>query len=172
MRNIFVFLAFLTSLNVFSQVHITSEDLKAAIGSWEGTLTYLDYQTNKPFSMPANLIVEQGQNKNVLFLKNSYPNEPKANNSYKIKVTKNGTILNRHFVIAREELANGLLQIKAELKGKDNNKKALIRYVYLISTELFVIRKEVQFKEDGDWIKRSEFSYKKKDGKDLDRPKN
>lgn len=162
MKFIITNLVLLFSLSVYSQPQITTEDLKTIVGSWEGKITYLDYQTNKPFTMAANLIVEKGKGENRLVLKNLYPNEPKANNSDKIKVTKNGTLLNRHLVTKREELENGQIQIQTEHKGKDDNKKALIRYTYQISKNLFLIRKEVQFDEVDGWIKRSEFSYKRK----------
>ena len=152
----------LFSLSIYSQPQITTEDLKTIVGSWEGSITYLDYRTNKPFTMAANLIVQKGKDENNLVLNNLYPNEPKANNSDKIKATKNGTFLNRHLVTTREELDNGQIQIQTEHKGKDDNKKALMRYTYLISKNLFLIRKEVQFDEVGGWIKRSEFSYKRK----------
>ena len=41
--------------------------------------------------MAANLIVEEGKDENSLVLKNLYPNEPKANNSDKIKVRGDAT---------------------------------------------------------------------------------
>jgi hypothetical protein len=161
MKFIITNLFLLFSLSLYSQPQITIEDLETIVGSWEGKITYLDYQTNKPFTMAANLIVEKGKDENNLVLNNLYPNEPKANNSDKIKVTKNGTLLNKHLVTKREEVDNGQIQIQTEHKGKDDNKKALIRYTYQISKNLFLIRKEVQFDEVDGWIKRSEFSYKR-----------
>ena len=109
--------------------------------------------------MAANLIVEKGRNENTLVLNNLYPNEPKANNSEKIKVSNNGTMLNKHVVTQREELENGHIQIQTEHNGKDDNKKAQIRYTYIIGKKIFLIRKEVQFSQGEEWIKRSEFSY-------------
>lgn len=162
MKFIIINLILFFPLSIYSQSQINTEDLKTIVGSWEGKITYLDYQTNKPFTMAANLIVEKGKNENSLVLKNIYPNEPKANNSEKIKVTKNGTLLNGHLVTKREELDNGQIKIQTEHKGKDDNKKALIRYIYLIGEDLFLIRKEVQFDQVDSWIKRSEFSYKRK----------
>ncbi len=150
------------SLGCYGQVKITSEDLDLAIGDWEGSITYLDYQSNTPFTMPANLIVEKGDNKNTLILYNSYPKEPKANNSDKIKMSKNGLLLNKHEISSREEFDNGSIQIKTEHDAKDDGKKATIRYSYTIGQDVFVIRKEVQFEESADWIKRSEFRYTRK----------
>ena len=150
------------SVSVCSQSQIFPEDLKIVIGNWEGSITYLDYQTNEPFTMPANLKVEQGKNKYKLVLKNIYPNEPKANTKNKIKIAKNGLLLNKHTVTSREESENGQIEIKTEHKGKDNNENALIRYTYVIGKNLFIIRKEVQFNEVNEWIKRSEFNYVRK----------
>lgn len=135
--------------------------MKVIIGNWEGSLTYLDYQTGKPFTMPANLIVSQGKSKDELVLKNIYPKEPKANSSDKIKIDKNGMLLNKNVVTSREELENGHVQIQTEKKSKDDNKKALLRYTYIIGDDFFLIRKEVQFEQSSDWIKRSEYSYQR-----------
>lgn len=161
MKSILIILILFFPLCNYSQPQITSEDLKTIVGNWEGKITYLDYQTNKPFTMSANLNVVNGKNENSLVLNNIYPNEPKANNSDKIKVTKNGTLLNGHLIIKREKLENGQIKIQTEHSGKDDNKKALIRYTYLISKDHFLIRKEVQFDEFDNWIKRSEFIYKR-----------
>ena len=157
MKFILIAIILTFSLNSYSQTKITSEDLKLAIGNWEGSITYLDYQSNTPFTMPANLLVEEGNNANTLVFNNSYPNEPKANNSDKIKIAKNGLLLNKHAVTSKAALENGGIQIQTEHEAKDDGKKAHIRYTYSIESNVFVIRKEVQFEELADWIKRSEF---------------
>ena len=163
MKNILTSLILTISLYSYSQVQITPEDLSAVIGQWEGNLTYLDYQSGNPYTMPANLVVEQGKDKNSLVMNYIYPNEPKANSSDKIKLSKNGTLLNKHLVSSREELENGQIQIQTKHTGKDDNKKALILYTYIMGREIFVMRKEVQFDNSGEWIKRSEFKYSRKD---------
>ncbi len=163
MKNILTSLILTISLYSNSQVQITPEDLSAVIGQWEGNLTYLDYQSGNPYTMPANLVVEQGKDKNSLVMNYIYPNEPKANSSDKLKLSKNGTLLNKHLVSSREELENGQIQIQTKHTGKDDNKKALILYTYIMGREIFVMRKEVQFDNSGEWIKRSEFKYSRKD---------
>ncbi len=150
------------AFEVFPQSKVSSNDLTTIVGEWEGNITYLDYQTNKPFTMPANLVVNQGKDIFSLVLKNIYPNEPKANSTSKIKISKDGTLLNKNKVTSREEIADGQLKIQTEHSGKDDNKKALIRYTYHISQNAFSIKKEVQFNPADSWIKRSEFSYNRK----------
>jgi len=159
--NLLLLIIFSSNLS-FGQETITSQDLQKVIGDWEGSLTYLDYQTNKPFTMPANLIVKQGKNENRLVLNNIYPDEPKANGAYKIKIAKNGHLLNKHVVTSRKIVDDGVLRIETEHRGRDNKKRVNIRYTYLIDENIFAIRKEVQFEKIGIWIKRSEFNYKRK----------
>ena len=163
MKLVIVNVLLMTSLSAIGQAQIFPDDLDIVVGEWEGCLTYLDYQTNNPFTMPANLIAEQGKNKYELILKNIYPNEPKANGKEKMKISKNGLRLNNHKVTSRLELENGQTQIQTAYKGKDNTKNALIRYTYIIGKKSFIIKKEVQFNELETWIKRSEFSYVRKE---------
>lgn len=144
-----------------AQNTVTKEDLKTLIGEWTGSLTYIDYRSNKPYTMPANLRVEAGKNDFQLLLFNIYPNEPKANDRSKIKISKNGDKLDNHPVKSREELTDGQIQLTTEYAGKDNNKNALIRNIYIIGERQFVIRKEVKFENSDDWLMRNEFNYKR-----------
>ena len=40
--------------NAQSKVNFTKEDANLLSGSWKGSLTYLDYNSGKPYTMPAN----------------------------------------------------------------------------------------------------------------------
>ncbi|MBT8268422.1 MAG: hypothetical protein HKO96_04075 [Flavobacteriaceae bacterium] len=155
-------LLFLSSLNHFAQDRITSEDLSSLAGDWTGTLTYIDYSSGNPFTMPADLSVQLGTNNNQLTLFNIYPNEPKANNKDKIKISANGEKLNGKNVMSVQRNANGTIEIITEFEGKDNRKKALIRSIYIVGNEQFIIRKEVKFQDSDEWLKRNEFKYKRK----------
>ncbi len=77
----------------------------------------------------------------------------------KIKVSKNGELLNNHKVKSKQKLSNGQIQITTEYSGKDNNKKALIRNLYILGENQFIIRKEVKYENSDEWLKRNEFSY-------------
>ena len=138
---------------------ITPQDLEIILGDWTGTLTYMDYRSNKPYTMPANLTVEQGENENQFLLNNIYPKEPKANSQDVIMLSKSGKALNGKDIKTKQILSTGQVQITVEYKGKDNNKKALIRSIYLLSKNQFVIRKEVQFEDSDLWVKRNEYNY-------------
>ena len=156
---VIIIFALLFSIKNYSQNIVTKDDLQILHGKWTGTLTYIDYSSNKPYTMPANLIVEQGKNENQILLFNNYPNEPKANSKDKIKISKNGELLDNKRVKSKEKLADNQIQIITEYSGKDNKKKALIRNIYIIGEKQFVIRKEVKFNNSEEWIVRNKYSY-------------
>ena len=86
-------LIFLFPFHLLSQ-EVQPDQIQDCVGNWEGTLTYLDYSSGNPFSMPANIKIEKGKNDRELLLFNEYPNEPKANNKGKMTLSKDGTKLN------------------------------------------------------------------------------
>ena len=140
---------------------ITPEDLKIILGKWTGSLTYVDYRKNKPFTMPSNVDVKQGKNEKQLLLLITYPKEPNANSKDKIKISENGQQLNKKEVNSRQILSNGQIQITTEYLGKDNNKPALIRNIYIFGEKQFVIRKEVNFENTNNWMMRNEYSFER-----------
>ena len=44
-----------------AQDTVVADDLAPLLGEWKGSLTYVDYSSNKPYTMPANLTVKQGK---------------------------------------------------------------------------------------------------------------
>jgi hypothetical protein len=140
---------------------ITPEDLKIILGKWTGSLKYVDYRTNKPYTMPSNVDVKQGKNEKQLLLLITYPKEPNANSKEKIKISENGQQLNKKEVSSRQILSNGQIQITTEYLGKDNNKPALIRNIYILGEKQFVIRKEVNFENTNNWMMRNEYSFER-----------
>ena len=137
---------------------ITTKDLKIILGKWTGSLTYVDYRTNKPFTMPSNVDVKQGKNEKQLLLLITYPKEPNANSKDKIKISEDGQQLNKKEVKSRQKLADGQIQIITEYLGKDNNKPALLRNIYILGDKQFIIRKEVNFENTNEWMMRNEYS--------------
>lgn len=159
LTKIIIVFVLLLSLDSYAQDTITPDDLYILKGKWTGTLTYMDYSSNKPFTMPANLIVKQGKNQNQLVLLVSYPKEPHANSKKKIRISKNGLQLNKHEIKSKKTITNDQVQIITEYSGKDNNRKALIKNIYILGKNQFVIRKEVKFENSEDWLLRNEYKY-------------
>ena len=159
MKTKLFYVLLLISLYGTAQTKISSDELNSLMGEWTGSLTYMDYSTNEPFSMPANVTVKPGKNDNQILLFYEYPNEPQANSKGKVTVSKEGSAINGNPLVSRENLENGSTQFTTETTGKDNNEKALIRNVYIVGEKRFIIRKEVKFESSEEWLIRNEFNY-------------
>ncbi|MBT8267451.1 MAG: hypothetical protein KJO41_11940 [Bacteroidia bacterium] len=155
----FIVIALLIPLNNYAQNIVTTDDLQTLVGEWTGSLTYMDYSTNNPYTMPANVIVQKGKKNNQFILNINYPKEANANSKDKIKLSKDGKQLNNHEINSKVELPNGSIQITTQYSGKDNGKKALIKNIYIIGTSEFIIRKEVKFENSTDWLVRNEYTF-------------
>lgn len=147
-----------TSISI-GQNTVQPEIFENTIGEWKGSLTYLDYQTNEPFTMPVNLRIEKGKNKHQFKLFLEYPKETNANGIDKIKISKDGTKINKTDVISNRKISEEQFEIITEYSGKDNNEKAEIRVSYIIGKEEFIIRKEVKFENTENWILRNKYNY-------------
>ena len=161
MKTKLFYVLLLISLYGTAQTKISSDELNSLMGEWTGSLTYMDYSTNEPFSMPANVTVKPGKNDNQILLFYEYPNEPQANSKGKVTVSKEGSAINGNPLVSSENLENGDTQFTTESSGKDNNEKALIRNIYVIGEKRFIIRKEVKFDSSDEWLQRNEFKFER-----------
>jgi hypothetical protein len=156
-------LAFIFSISFFffSTHSISVRDFKPVYGSWQGTITYKDYTTGKPFTMPANITVyPDPADKYRVILVHTYPNEPKANGKDTLLFSRDGQQLDGETLVSRIKKEKGTLEIISERTGVDgnDNKKAVIRHVYSINKKKFIIRKEVKFDGTSEYIMRNEYS--------------
>ena len=149
------------SNSIRTEYTVSPEDIEIILGDWTGSLTYIDYSSNEPYTMPADVNVKQDINKNKLTLHFKYPNEPKANSKGQISISKKGDKINKEIVVSKRELSNERLEIITEYNGKDNKKKAQIRNKYILGSKEFVIRKEVKFENSNEWIMRNEYSFER-----------
>jgi hypothetical protein len=147
-----------------AQQKIKFTDFDPLAGYWKGSLTYLDYSSGKPYSMPANLLVSAHKEKQQLVFYNIYPGEPKANSTDTVTVLQDGKMLNNETVASVTRFKNGVIKIITNYKAVDgnDNKPALIRLTYAFTKQTFTIVKDVLFDGTANWIKRHQYSYKKK----------
>ncbi len=161
---IFIFSIFYTNVT-FTQTDsvINVKDIEVLTGSWYGSLTYLDYSTNKPYTMPADVDISRIPNENKFIFKNSYPDEPAANSADTVILSADGKMIGNEKVKSLNLLDNGNKEIITEYNDVDGNdkKNAVIRHIYLVSKDIFIIRKDVKFEGESEWIKRHEYSYKR-----------
>lgn len=152
----------LLTLPLFAQT-LTPAQFSLASGNWKGTLTYLDYQSGKPYEMPANVQIERIGRSSAFKFSHSYPNEASANSIDTVSISNNGKVFDSEEVRSVETLKSGELQILTEILAKDGNddKPALMRHTYLIGGKTFLIKKEVQFVGTKEWILRHTYSYQR-----------
>ena len=158
---ILTFILAFTAASVLAQDKVMSSEMEKITGKWIGKLIYLDYQTNKPYEMPANLeVVRIGKSDNFKF-SNTYPNESSANSTDTFEISNEGKLLDNETVKSKKTLPNGDLEIVTEVAGKDGNddKEALLRHTYLISEIKFEIKKEVLFSGSEQWVLRHSYLY-------------
>jgi len=152
---------FILSAAFIQSVTISTKDFERAKGSWTGSLTYLDYTSGKPYTMPANINFQvNSQHNNQLIFQYVYPDEPKANGYDTLTISHNGTQLNNAIVTANTFIKN-LTTIVTEEKAIDGNdrKPAIIKHTYIISKDSFAIRKEVQFTGTTNWLLRNTYNF-------------
>lgn len=138
---------------------ISRNDFIFLAGCWKGTLTYRDYSTGKPFSMPAELKVDSITEKNFITCFIKYPKEPSANAPDTIFISDDGKLLNGRKVISVKK--HPVKRIITETHGQDgnDNKPATIRHTYSFGPAFYTVTKEVKFKGTNDWIVRNEYKF-------------
>jgi len=141
---------------------INIEEINKLEGEWSGNLTYIDYNSGKPYSMPCSVSIESKRTHKKLMLRFSYPNEPKANNKEIIKISKDGSLIDNNKIVSKTML-DDIVTITTESFGKDGNqgRNARIKTMYSIGENTLVIRKEVNFEDSEGWIMRNEYKFER-----------
>ena len=165
--NLFILLILIAvqSFGVFSatEARIKRNDLQILTGAqWSGTLTYLDYRSRKPVSIPVNLSVKPnaGDDRSWVFTYN-YPDEPHANSEEILRLSKDGRSINGEVVLERTDLRDNTIRVVTEKKGEDDNRSASIRYTYLLNVSSFSITKEVRYEGDDKYFERNFYRWKR-----------
>lgn len=169
MKNIYIVLSIVLLATTPSVAHtpikMVLRDFATLCGTWKGALTYLDYTSGKPYTMPANISVSRIDNSNRFVVSMMYPNESNANVTDTLVVANNGTYVDGARVRSRHVLSNGDVTIVTEEMGKDGNegKAALFKHTYTIGKTTYTKRKDVRFVGTSEWIKRHEYSFTKQE---------
>src|SRR5918993_1043340 len=116
--------AFLIALSFITHAPANTPRLKAddfaplAGAQWKGTLTYLDYRSNKKTSIPSNLTVTQSAaDKRSWTFDYQYPKEPQADGKKTVTIGEDGTTVNDEKVVERTRLAGRALRIVTAKQG-------------------------------------------------------
>lgn len=139
------------------------EDLAQLTGApWTGSLTYLDYRSNKKVSIASTLTVTRVPDDELSWVfEYQYPDEPKANSKQTVTIGEGGAVIDGEKVVERTVLDGGALKVVTEQDGSDDDRKALFRYTYLFGPSSFSIKKEVRPEGSAEFFERNQYSWKR-----------
>ncbi|MCA0153912.1 hypothetical protein [Winogradskyella vincentii] len=127
--------------------------------SWEGQLTYKDYQSGKLSTIDATM---QMKIKNDRIITNiQYTYEPNKNNSSSVKLKKDGAYYGNEKVISNSKIDDERIFV-TYYEGKDNGRKADIFITHKFDDDNLKIVKEVQYKNDENRFVRNTYQFTKK----------
>ena len=157
MKQYILFILVISICGYSNAQRLAINDLSNSVGTWEGKLTYLDYSTGQPFTMLANIKIGLTANKKGYIMAYEYPKEPHANIKDTTYITNN--LFGTDKIVAFTKNASGGFKMVIETDGVDgnDNKKAILRHIYLVQSNIFSIVKEVKFVGTDKWIKRNEY---------------
>jgi len=157
MKKSILFLLLLLVLGFLNAQSFQIKNLSNSIGKWEGKLTYLDYSTGKPYTMSANIKISLTENMNGYIMGYEYPKEPQANSKDTTYIVNK--LFGKDKIVEFKKAADGGFSLVTEIVGEDgnDNKKAVLRHIYILKPNTFSIIKDVKFEGTDKWIKRNEY---------------
>lgn len=126
--------------------------------SWKGSLTYIDYQSEKPETVNATMQLKIVNDKIISNVQYTY--EPKKNNKVVVKIKKNGTYFGNEKVINFSK-TNGVRTLKTIYQAKDNGKKANVFVTHTLTDSTYVVITEIEYLGTNQRFTRNSYNYKK-----------
>jgi hypothetical protein len=157
------FLLFCSGCAAISTPKIEPTDFQILTGDkWTGTLSYLDYGNGQKTSIASTLSVKQSADDKLKWVFDyQYPDEPKASQKRDVILSADGGMIDGDKVVEKQYLPDGTLKFVTEKDGRDNNKPALLRNTYSISSTNFSIKKEVKMEGEKVFFERNEYRWKR-----------
>ena len=160
MKTILLTLSILLSvLNVNAQDTIQLSDFKSIDNtSWEGTLTYRDYQSDQLETVDATMQFKIEDDKIITNVQYTY--EPSKNYKGSVKIKKNGTYFGNEQVVSFKE-EDGTKTLVTTYKGKDDNRKAEMFITHTLTDSTYTVSKEVVYLDTKERLVRNTYQYTK-----------
>lgn len=128
---------------------------------WSGTLTYLDYTSNKPTTIRSTLVVKSIA-PGAWTWATGYNDEPDANSASEVRVIENGAAIQSgdtvERVVSRVRVGEKVT-ITTQHDGTDDNRPATIRREYIVAPGRFTIAKFVRFEGEGEFFERHVYNW-------------
>ena len=141
------------------ELKTTISDFNNLSGKWKGQLTYLDYKSNKPVSIPANTLFEMVSDSSFdQFI--YYTDEPHKNADSRYTIRENGRVLNNMKLVERKEEKEKLLLV-FEYRGSDgnDNRMATMQRIMELSGKVLTITKMVKYDGENLFIQRHQYRF-------------
>ena len=144
---------------------VSGPDLSVArANDWQGTLTYLDYGTQKSVMLHTGVRGEMSSvNRLILRFDYEEPNKKHVFGTDTLTVASDGTHVRwdgTDFAVKTKQwLPDQTLRLVLEGPGRDDNRPVTIRKTLVLNTHLLTIRKQVQFAADTAFIQRNSYQF-------------
>lgn len=143
---------------LLAQATATRADIDRLAGpGWAGTLTYRDYTTEARTTIKAAplvlRLVDAADGGAQWDFRMAYADEPHANSGDTLRLSADGRRLRGAAIVERQPLSDGRLRLVTEQEGRDNERPATIRTVYVIGERAASLQKLVRY-EGGDYFER------------------
>lgn len=148
-----------------SGLRVSGPDLfQARANDWRGTLTYLDYGTQKAVVLNTGVRGEMSSvNRLILRFDYEEPNKTHVFGADTLAVAPDGTHVRwdgTDFAVkAKQWLPDQTLRLVLEGPGRDDNRPVTIRKTLVLNPHLLTIRKQVQFAADTAFIQRNSYQF-------------
>jgi hypothetical protein len=148
-----------------AQASVTPADIDRLAGpGWTGTLTYRDYSSESRTTIKAALLIARIEKPTDAGtgwdFRVAYADEPHANSGDTISLSTDGRRFRNAMVTERRVLADGRVRIVTEEDGRDNDRPARIRTVYLIGERAASLQKWVRY-EGAEYFERHIYEWKR-----------
>src|SRR5687768_10562829 len=152
--------ALLLFSSFFQPARKTLQDYRRLTGAaWTGQLTYVDYSSGKRTAIKANLQVFQSvTDPYVFYRKYAYPDEPGANSTDTIVISRDGKSIGAERIVQRRKQKDTIYLV-TEKRSFDSGKEMLFRYTYRISSKEFTIRKDERTPADTAYMERNTYTF-------------
>ncbi|TCK69129.1 hypothetical protein DFQ05_0644 [Winogradskyella wandonensis] len=148
-----------TVITINAQDTISLSDFESMNNtSWEGTLTYKDYQSGKQETVDATMQFKIEGDKLISNVQYTY--EPSKNHKGSVKIKKNGTYFGNEKVLSFKE-ENGTKTLVTTYQSRDNGKKADMFITHTLTDSTYTVTKEVSYLDSDEKFVRNTYSYTK-----------
>jgi hypothetical protein len=153
-----IFAMVLLAAPLLAQPTASPADLDRLAGpGWAGTLTYRDYTTEARTTIKAaQLLMRLGDAADGSAHRDfqmAYADEPHANSGDTLRLSADGRRLRGAGMVERLQLSDGRVRVVTEQDGRDNERPARIRTVYILGERAASLQKLVRY-EGGEFFER------------------